>query len=221
VAHVAALHRTFGSFIGFSFAFGQVLLVQFPQQFETPVKAVALTFLGPLLGSLVRPVGGLLADRHRGSVVTFWNFIAMAVGAVVVVVAAKMMALPVYIAGFVPLFVFSGVGNLFVFSGVGNGSTYKMIPAIFHAKGQREVGAGDDIASADTRAICRAGALIGLAGAIGAFGGVLVNLAFRQSFLTSKNGDGAVMVFIAFYAVCSLITWAVFIRQRPQQLEGV
>ena len=47
---------TFGSFIGFSFAFGQVLLVQFPEQFPTPVKAAALTFLGPLLGSLIRPV---------------------------------------------------------------------------------------------------------------------------------------------------------------------
>ena len=30
---------TFGSFIGFGFAFGQVLQVQFPEQFPTPVKA--------------------------------------------------------------------------------------------------------------------------------------------------------------------------------------
>ena len=57
---------TFGSFIGFGFAFGQVLLVQFPEQFPVPVKAAALTFLGPLLGSLVRPVGGGLADRFTG-----------------------------------------------------------------------------------------------------------------------------------------------------------
>jgi NNP family nitrate/nitrite transporter-like MFS transporter len=56
---------TFGSFIGFSFAFGQVLLVQFPSQFPVPVKAAALTFLGPLLGSLIRPVGGALADRFK------------------------------------------------------------------------------------------------------------------------------------------------------------
>jgi NNP family nitrate/nitrite transporter-like MFS transporter len=42
-----------------------------------------------------------------------------------------------------------------------------------------------------------------LAGAIGALGGVLVNLAFRQSFLTLKNGDGAYLAFIAFYAVRS------------------
>lgn len=49
---------TFGTFIGFSFAFGQVLQVQFADTFDTPLKAAYLTFLGPLLGSLIRPVGG-------------------------------------------------------------------------------------------------------------------------------------------------------------------
>ena len=62
---------TFGSFIGFGFAFGQVLQVQFHEQFATPVKAAYLTFLGPLLGSLIRPVGGALADRLGGARVTF------------------------------------------------------------------------------------------------------------------------------------------------------
>jgi NNP family nitrate/nitrite transporter-like MFS transporter len=203
---------TFGSFIGFGFAFGQVLLVQFPDQFPSPVKAAALTFLGPLLGSLIRPVGGMLADRYRGSVVTFYNFIAMAVGAAMVLVASRMNSLPVFVCGFVLLFVFSGVGN---------GSTYKMIPAIFHAKAQLEVGLGVDVADADLRAIRRSGALIGLAGAIGALGGVLVNLAFRQSFLTSGNGDGAYLAFLAFYAVCVAATWFVFLRRHESRLEGV
>jgi NNP family nitrate/nitrite transporter-like MFS transporter len=203
---------TFGSFIGFSFAFGQVLLVQFPDQFSTPVKAAALTWLGPLLGSLVRPVGGALADRFRGSVVTLCTFVAMAAGAGVVYAASRAHSLPLYLVGFVLLFVFSGIGN---------GSTYKMIPAIFHAKGQLEVGAGDDVATAAARSTRRAGALIGLAGAIGAFGGVLVNLAFRQSFLSLKNGDGAVLAFIAFYAVCCVVTWAVFLRRRPGRLAAV
>ena len=76
-------------------------------------------------------------------------------------------------------------------------------------------------AAADRGPIRRSGALIGLAGAIGAFGGVLVNLAFRQSFLTLKNGDGAYIAFIAFYALCFAVTWAVFIRQREGQLNGV
>ena len=203
---------TFGSFIGFGFAFGQVLLVQFPEQFPQPVKAAALTFLGPLLGSLIRPIGGALADRFKGSVVTFYNFIAMAVGALIVLGASQLNSLPLFLVGFVMLFTFSGIGN---------GSTYKMIPAIFHAKAQLEVGAGVALAEADRRAIRCSGALIGLAGAIGALGGVMVNLAFRQSFLTLKNGDGAYIAFIAFYAVCCLVTWVVFMRQRPGRLLGV
>jgi NNP family nitrate/nitrite transporter-like MFS transporter len=203
---------TFGSFIGFGFAFGQVLLVQFPDQFPVPVKAAALTFLGPLLGSLIRPFGGALADRFQGSVVTFYNFIAMALGAVTVLFASQRGSLPLFVAGFVLLFIFSGIGN---------GSTYKMIPAIFHAKAQLEVGSGVDVVDADKRAIRRSGALIGLAGAIGALGGVLVNLAFRQSFLTLRNGDGAYLAFLGFYAVCFAVTWWVFLRKYEGRLEGV
>ncbi|MEV6304705.1 nitrate/nitrite transporter [Actinoplanes sp. NPDC051861] len=184
---------TFGSFIGFGFAFGQVLQVQFAEQFNTPIKAAYLTFLGPLLGSLIRPVGGALADRLGGAKVTFVNFIGMAVGATVVLVAAQQRSLPLYIVGFIVLFVLSGLGN---------GSTYKMIPAIF-----RQKYAGDEHQS---RRI--AGAVIGIAGAIGAVGGVLVNLAFRQSFLTYKDADAAYLAFIGFYALCVLITWAVYLR---------
>jgi MFS transporter, NNP family, nitrate/nitrite transporter len=95
-----------------------------------------------------------------------------------------------------------------------------MIPAIFHARGQRDVGSGV-VALASILSTRRAGALIGLAGAIGVFGGVLVNLAFRQSYLTSRSGDGAVMAFIAFYAVCCVVTWAVFLRRHEGRLEGV
>jgi NNP family nitrate/nitrite transporter-like MFS transporter len=204
---------TFGSFIGFGFAFGQVLLVQFPDQFPVPVKAAALTFLGPLLGSMIRPLGGALADRYKGSVVTFWNFVAMAVGAAIVLAASQRNSLPLFLVGFVMLFVFSGIGN---------GSVYKMIPAIFTAKALMSTEqAGEDGGAAALLATKRSGALIGLAGAIGAFGGVLVNLAFRQSFLTLKNGDGAYLAFIAFYALCFAVTWAVFLRPRDGKLNLV
>ncbi len=203
---------TFGSFIGFSFAFGQVLLVQFPESFPNPAKAAAVTFIGPLLGSLIRPVGGALADRYRGSVVSFYNFVAMAIGASIVLVASLQESLPLYVVGFVLLFIFSGIGN---------GSVYKMIPAIFHAKAQVETGAGVDLTTANTRALRRSGALIGLAGAIGAFGGVLVNLAFRQSFLTYQTGTGAYIAFIVCYAVCFVVTWAVYLRKHDRTLQGV
>src|SRR3954453_1810531 len=102
---------TFGTFIGFGFAFGQVLQVQFKTSFDTPVKAAYLTFLGPLLGSLIRPVGGKLADRYSGSLVTFCTFIAMAAGAGVVLYASTITSLPLFIGGFILLFVLSGLGN--------------------------------------------------------------------------------------------------------------
>jgi NNP family nitrate/nitrite transporter-like MFS transporter len=196
---------TFGSFIGFGFAFGQVLQNQFTEDFATPLAAAQLTWLGPLLGSLIRPLGGSLADRFGGARITFYNFIAMALGAAVVLTASQVESLPLFLVGFVLLFVLSGIGN---------GSTYKMIPAIFRTKAQQAVAGGADTVAADRKALQMSGALIGIAGAIGAFGGVLVNLAFRQSFLTTGSGDGAYIAFIAFYAVCVVVTWVVYLRPR-------
>jgi MFS transporter, NNP family, nitrate/nitrite transporter len=194
---------TFGSFIGFGFAFGQVLQNQFRADFATPLAAASLTWLGPLLGSLIRPLGGSLADRFGGARITCWTFVAMAGGAAVVLAASQVGSLPLFVVGFVLLFVLSGIGN---------GSTYKMIPAIFRTKAQAAVAAGADTVAADRRALQLSGALIGIAGAVGAFGGVLVNLAFRQSFLSTGSGDGAYLAFIAFYAVCVAVTWAVYLR---------
>ncbi|MGY1715799.1 nitrate/nitrite transporter [Geodermatophilus sp. SYSU D01106] len=202
---------TFGSFIGFGFAFGQVLQNQFAADFATPLAAASLTWLGPLLGSLVRPLGGSLADRFGGARITFWTFIAMAAGAAVVFTASRVGSLPLFVVGFVLLFVLSGVGN---------GSTYKMIPAVFRTQAQQAVAAGGDPAAADRHALRMSGALIGIAGAVGAFGGVLVNLAFRQSFLTTGSGDAAYLVFIGFYAVCVLVTWAVYLRPTSR-MAGV
>ncbi|WP_374223845.1 nitrate/nitrite transporter [Streptomyces sp. ISL-11] len=203
---------TFGSFIGFGFAFGQVLQVQFHDAFDTPVKAAGLTFIGPLLGSLVRPVGGLLADRWGGARVTLVNYAAMAAGAALVLAASRQGSLPLFITGFVALFVFSGIGN---------GSTYRMIPAIFRARARAWVAAGADPEAAEQRSRRRASALIGIAGAVGAFGGVLVNVALRQSFLASHNGDAAYLAFLAVYALCAALTWAVYLRPGAGRLQGV
>lgn len=203
---------TFGSFIGFGFAFGQVLQVQFADQFTTPIDAAYVTFLGPLLGSLIRPVGGLMADRLGGARVTFWTFVAMALGAGTVLYASADRSLPLYLVGFVALFVFSGLGN---------GSTYKMIPAIFKAKASAAVRAGLPETAAERQCRRLSGALIGIAGAVGAFGGVLVNIAFRQSFLSTGSADAAYLAFIIFYAVCVIVTWAVYLRPSSHRLPGV
>jgi len=190
---------TFGSFIGFSFAFGQVLQDQFGTHFLAdgkidPVKVAYLTFLGPLIGSLLRPAGGWLADRAGGARTTFWNFLAMAVAAAIVLIASGQRSLALFYVGFIALFALSGLGN---------GSTYKMIPAVFH----------------DSRRL--ANAVIGIAGAIGAFGGVLVNIAFRQSFLATGTGAPAYIGFIAFYAACMALTWLVYLRPASRRLAVI
>jgi NNP family nitrate/nitrite transporter-like MFS transporter len=219
---VAVLYiGTFGSFIGFSFAFGQVLQDQFASHFLShgkvdPVKVAYITFLGPLIGSLIRPAGGWLADRAGGARVTFWTFLAMGAAAVVVLVASDQKSLPLFYVGFLALFALSGLGN---------GSTYKMIPAIFRAKAARG-GPGEDAVDgapelAQHQARRLANAVIGIAAAIGAFGGVLVNIAFRQSFLSSGTGNGAYAGFIAFYLAAMALTWVVYLRPSAARLPGV
>ncbi|MFG3110935.1 nitrate/nitrite transporter [Streptomyces tendae] len=190
---------TFGSFIGYSFAFGQVLTTQFGR---TPLQAAYLTFIGPLLGSLVRPLGGRLADRYGGSRITLWNFVAMAAATAVLVVASMEKSLALFVTVFVALFVLSGLGN---------GSTFKMIPGIFHSKALARGLTGEEAVRHGRRL---SGASMGLIGAVGGLGGVGINLAFRQSFLSSGSGTGAFVAFLAFYAVCIVVTWAVYLR-RP------
>ncbi|NED13529.1 nitrate/nitrite transporter [Streptomyces sp. SID9124] len=189
---------TFGSFIGYSFAFGLVLQTQFGR---TPLQAASLTFIGPLLGSLIRPVGGRLADRYGGARITLVNFAAMAAATGVVVYASRIASLSVFLVGFTALFVLSGLGN---------GSTYKMIPGIFHAQAVARGLRGEEAAARGRRI---SGAAMGLIGAVGALGGLAINLAFRQSFQSSGTGTAAFWSFLAFYAVCSALTWAVYLRR--------
>jgi NNP family nitrate/nitrite transporter-like MFS transporter len=210
---ISALYiGTFGSFIGFGFAFGQVLQNQFGAHFLTagavdPVRIACLTFLGPLIGSLVRPIGGRLADRVGGARTTFWTFLAMAVAAGVVLVASRVASLALFLVGFIALFVLSGLGN---------GSTYKMIPAIFRARIGARIGtrlpADAAPAAVEHESRRMANAVIGIAGAVGAFGGVLVNLALRQSFLAYRTGDGAYLAFVLYYLGCMVLTWLRYLR---------
>ena len=223
---------TFGSFIGFSFALGRVLS-QFLLPHHLPAGVTAATaapavlkaaqaaasldalkviFLGPLLGSIARPAGGWLADRWGGARITLATFVGMGLFAGLVLVASQHKSLPLFYVGFTALFILSGLGN---------GSTYKMIPAIFRAKAALNAGAGADLDWEANEARRLSSALVGVAGAIGALGGALVQIVFRQSFLTYKNADAAYLGFIGLYVVCFLVTWAVYLRNSPKKLVGV
>lgn len=198
---------TFGSFIGYSFAFGLVLQTGFGR---TPLAAAALTFTGPLLGSLSRPAGGWLADKLGAARVTQWNFAGMAACAGLLLAASARQSFGLFVAGFIALFVLSGIGN---------GSTFTMIPGIFAARARQE--AGGDEAAAMAQARRAASAMLGIVGAVGALGGVLINLAFRASFTSSAKSAGpALAAFLVFYAVCFAVTYLRYVR-RPAAVGEV
>jgi NNP family nitrate/nitrite transporter-like MFS transporter len=189
---------TFGSFIGYSFAFGQVLQNQFGR---TPLEAAYVTFIGPLLGSLIRPLGGWMADKYGGAKISLWNYVGMGVATAILIGASMEKSLALFTGAFVVLFVLSGLGN---------GSTFKMIPGIFQNKALARGLQGEEAAAYGRRL---SGASMGLIGAVGALGGVGINLAFRQSFLSYGSGTGAFVAFLAFYVVCFGVTWAVYLRR--------
>lgn len=217
---------SFGSFIGFSFAFGQVLQINFlaglahsgkvtpAMSAAASLNAAQIAFLGPLLGSLSRPVGGWFADRIGGGKITLYTFVAMILAAGWLAGTGEISdaieraptggTMIAYVAGFVVLFILSGIGN---------GSVYKMIPSIFAAKAHSLI----DVAPGDAAAWSRkmSGALIGVAGALGAMGGVGINLVLRASYLSAaKSATMAFWVFLVFYVLCAAITWFAYVR-RP------
>ena len=60
---------------------------------------------------------------------------------------------------------------------------------------------------------------MGLIAAVGALGGVLINLAFRQAFALTGSGAPAFGAFLAFYLVCAAVTWAVYLRAARMPVD--
>jgi NNP family nitrate/nitrite transporter-like MFS transporter len=192
---------TFGSFIGYSAAFPLLMKTQFPS------VTVAIAFLGPLVGSLSRPVGGWLSDRIGGANVTFWNFIAMGMATIGVIYFVDIKQF----AGFLTMFLI-----LFVATGVGNGSTYRMIPAIFREERLKEAkGLGDlGRARALKAASLEGAAALGFIGAVGACGGYLIPRGFGASIAGTGGPHLALAVFLSFYLTCIALTWWYYLRKN-------
>jgi MFS transporter, NNP family, nitrate/nitrite transporter len=215
---------TFGSWIGFSFAFGQVLQINFvgtgQSHAQASLHAAEFAFIGPALGSLARIYGGRLADRVGGSRVTIAVLTAMGLATALLVTISThddhtpghttTAAMVGYVWGFMALFILAGLGN---------GSVYKMIPSVFEARSHRL-----DLSEADRRRWSQAtsGAVIGFVAAFGALGGVGINLALRQSYLSTGTDTSAFWAFLLFYVVAAMLTWATYVRRPvcPPSVSG-
>src|SRR5690349_11202607 len=191
---------TFGSFIGYSAAFPLLLKTQFP------AISVGIAFLGPLVGSISRPFGGLLSDKIGGANVTFWNFIGIGAATVGVMYFVDHKEF----VGFLIMFL-----ALFVLTGIGNGSTYRMIPSIFReqklseAEGQGET----DRAIALKAAGLEAAAALGFIGGVGACGGYLIPRGFGASIAATGGPYHALEIYLLFYITCIALTWWYYLRK--------
>jgi MFS transporter, NNP family, nitrate/nitrite transporter len=170
------------------------------------VSSAEFAFLGPLVGSLARPLGGWLSDRLGGAVITFWTFAAM--GAATTGVIATLRG-----GGFAPFLAVFLV--LFVCSGIGNGSTFRMIPAIFRQEKLKAVdgmgGAAEALAMKSAR--IESAAVLGFTSAIGACGGYLIPRSFGASIRATGGPYLALEIFLAFYVTCVALTWWYYMRK--------
>lgn len=196
---------TFGSFIGFSAGLAMLIKAQFPE-----VNPTQYAFIGPLVGALVRPAGGWLADKVGGARVTFWTFLLM-----IFAVFGVMFFLPGNgqgsFSGFLAMFI-----ALFALSGIGNGSTFRMIPVIFLSERLRAAEGQGEAAQRQARAdgARESAAVLGFSAAIGAYGGFFIPKSFGSSIALTGSVDAALWAFIAFYVSCLVVTWWYYSRRN-------
>ena len=164
---------TFGSFIGFSFALPLVIKNTFPEFLAghpfIATYLAGLGFVGALVGSVARPFGGWLSDRVGGARVTLACFIGMGAFTLLAIAGVSERSFALFFGSFMVIFLLAGMGN---------GSTYRMIPSIFGELGGPRARRADPV---DFKR--QAAAVIGIAGAIGAFGGFLIQVVLRQASL--------------------------------------
>ncbi|HUQ62668.1 MAG TPA: nitrate/nitrite transporter [Acidimicrobiales bacterium] len=222
---------TFGSFIGFSFALPLVIKTTFPEFLAghpfIATYLAGLGFIGALIGSLARPLGGWLSDRVGGAKITLGVFIGMAMFTATAIIGVRERSFSLFFVSYMAIFLLAGMGN---------GSTYKMIPSIFAALGPKhEEGAVGDRRETAAEFKRRAAAVIGVAGALGAFGGFLIQVVLRQANLgvsglitaaktpaqkvaiAAAHSDWSVpalTIFLVSYLFFAAVTWSVYLHRR-------
>jgi NNP family nitrate/nitrite transporter-like MFS transporter len=196
---------TFGSFIGFAAAFGLAiklifgfkhLMVDGVMTHDTfnpdGPSALMWAWTGPFIGALIRPVGGVIADKVGGALVTQIISVIMvlsSVGVAYFMHQAYASATPQeYFIPFLILFLV-----LFTATGIGNGSTFRTIAMVFDKE--------------------QAGPVLGWTSAIAAYGAFIIPIEFKGQ-IKATTPEYALYGFAAFYLVCIIINWWFYLRKN-------
>ncbi|PAU82186.1 antiporter [Halovibrio salipaludis] len=198
---------TFGSFIGFSAGFGLAIKVIFGYQHimvdgvmthDTPnpagPSALMWAWMGPFIGALIRPVGGWIADKVGGALVT---------GIVAVVMIASSLGVAYYMQQayasqtpqefFVPFLLLFLV--LFAATGIGNGSTFRTIAKVFNTE--------------------QAGPVLGWTSAVAAYGAFIIPKVFGEQ-IKATTPENALYAFAVFYALCMVVNWWYYLGPKAE-----
>ncbi|MCB1620438.1 MAG: MFS transporter [Thiothrix sp.] len=199
---------TFGSFIGFSMAlplsisviFGETHTLDATTGVWTHAKnpngpsALQYAWIGPFVGALTRPVGGWIADKMGGSIVTQVISVIMALASVYV---GYLMMLafhsPTPEQYFMPFLITFIV--VFAASGIGNGSTFRTIGVIFDRQ--------------------QAGPVLGWTSAVAAYGAFIAPVVIGDQ-IKSGTPENAMYGFAIFYALCLILNWWFYLRKGSE-----
>ncbi len=195
---------TFGSFIGFSASFPLAIKVIFgyshimvdgvmthdTSNINGP-SALMYAWMGPFIGALIRPVGGWVADKIGGALVTQICSIVMigsALGVAYYMKQAYQSATPEEY--FIPFFVL--FLTLFAATGIGNGSTFRTIAMVFSKE--------------------QTGPVLGWTSAVAAYGAFYIPQVLGEQ-ITATTPEVALIGFAVFYMACVLINYWFYLRK--------
>ncbi len=194
---------TFGSFIGYSAAFALTIKVVFGFQHlmvdgvlthstanANGPSALMFAWMGPFIGALIRPIGGMMADKMGGAKVTqiiSFVMVGCAVALAYILQQAYASATPeTMFLPFMLLFLL-----LFAATGIGNGSTFRTIAVAFNKE--------------------QAGPVLGWTSAVAAYGAFIIPQIFGEQ-MNAGTPEYALYGFAVFYAVCIVINWWFYLR---------
>jgi NNP family nitrate/nitrite transporter-like MFS transporter len=195
---------TFGTFIGFSAALPLSISVIFGNMMDVaadgtitrivnPDAPSALTWawIGPLVGALIRPLGGWISDKVGGSIVTQVISVIVVIASVatgyVMMLAYNSTDPNSLFAIFMILFVV-----IFASSGIGNGSTFRSIGYIFDQQ--------------------QKGPVLGWTSAIAAYGAFIAPKLLGQQ-IQAGTPEYAMYGFAVFYTLCLVVNWWFYLRK--------